>query len=94
MLLSDVRTHPSFRFIPEREDSFDQVCALFDEIDQWLRTGPVAHGMFWAESGLDVPFNEEHLASFRETMGRSWDAFEKFLFARSHAVDRATNMEW
>jgi hypothetical protein len=52
VLLADVRTHPSFRFVPAREDSFDQVCVLFDEIDEWLRTGPVTHGMFWAEPGI------------------------------------------
>jgi hypothetical protein len=94
VLLSDVRTHPSFRFVPTREDSFDQVCVLFDEIDEWLRTGPVSHGIFWAESGLDVQFDAQHLAEFRKAMSRGWDAFEEFVMNRSYAVDIAMNMDW
>jgi hypothetical protein len=94
VLLSDIRTHPSFRFVPGREDSFDQLCALFDEIDEWLRTGPVAPGMFWAESGLDVPFDAKSVAGFRKAVHSGQVTYEEFVMARSHAEDIAANMDW
>jgi len=94
VLLSDIRTHPSFRFVPGREDSFDQLCALFDEIDEWLRAGPVAAGMFWAESGLDVPFDAKRLGEIRKAVHHGRVSYEEFVVARSHAEDIAANMDW
>jgi hypothetical protein len=93
-LMSDVRTHPTFHLAPERESSFDQVCALFDELDAWLRSGPVKHGVQWAESGLDVPFNPEFLTEFRAASGADDATFERFLRRMDYMVDQAANMDW
>jgi len=94
VLLSDIRTHPTFHLVPEREMSFDQLCSLFDELDTWLRTGPIAHGIEWAEEGLDVPFNPESLSAFRRAASKGPEAFSNFVAHTSHGVDMATNMDW
>lgn len=94
MLMSDVRTHPTFHLVPERESSFDEVCALFDELDAWLRAGPVKHGVQWAESGLDVPFNPEFLTEFRAASGAGDAAFERFLHRMDYMVDQVANIDW
>jgi hypothetical protein len=94
MLMSGVRAHPTFRLAPERESSFDQVCTLFDELDEWLRTGPVKYGVQWAESGLDVSFNPKFLTDFRAASGAGDAAFELFLRRMDYIADQAVNMEW
>ncbi|MGH3899630.1 MAG: hypothetical protein ACRDTA_15585 [Pseudonocardiaceae bacterium] len=94
MLMSDVRTHPTFHLVPDRESSFDQVCALFDELDAWLRSGPVKHGVRWGESGLDVPFNPEFLTEFRAASSAGEVVFEHFLRRADYMADQAANMDW
>lgn len=93
-LMSGVHAHPTFHLAPERESSFDQICALFDELDAWLRAGPVKHGMQWAESGLDVPFNPEFLTEFRTSSGAGDEVFERFLRHMGYMADQAVNMDW
>jgi hypothetical protein len=56
LMLSDIRSHPTFHFLPERETSFDEVTALFDELDAWLRQSQLGPGIAWADAGLNISF--------------------------------------
>ena len=66
LMLSDIRTHPTFHFLPERETSFDEVTALFDEMDTWLRQSQVGPGFAWADAGLPISFEPERLEEMRQ----------------------------
>jgi len=92
VMLSDIRTHPTFHFLPERATSFDEVVSLFDELDEWLRHSKIWPGIAWAESGLDLPFE----ANFLNDMRRAADAgeFDQFLATVSYQVEQAENMDW
>ena len=94
LLLSDIRKHPSFSVVPEREQSFDQLCVLFDDLDTWLRTGQVATAIAWADAGLHIAFTEEFLRQFRQAAAEGPAAFDDYLMATSYEDDQATNMDW
>jgi hypothetical protein len=68
LMLSDIRTHPTFHFLPEREISFDEVAALFDEMDAWLRQSYVGPGIAWADEGLNISFEPEFLTELRQAV--------------------------
>ena len=94
LLLSDMRKHPSFSLVPEREESFDELCSLFDDLDRWLRTGHVAPAISWADAALDIAYTEEFLTQFREAAGKGPEAFDAYLTTTSYRNDQATNMDW
>jgi hypothetical protein len=94
LLLSDIRKHPSFSLVPTREESFDGLCTLFDDLDAWLRTGKVAPGIAWADAGLDIAFTDEFVGHFRQAVAGGSEAFEDYLMTTSYRGDRATNMDW
>jgi hypothetical protein len=94
LLLSDIRKHPSFSVVPEREQSFDELCTLFDDLGRWLRTGIVAPGIAWAEAALDIAFTEAFLGQFRQALAEGPAAFEDYLMTTSYRDDQATNMDW
>lgn len=92
MLLSDIRAHATFGIVPTRESRFDQVCALFDQLDAWLREGPIRFGIQWAETSMDVAFNPEFLNAFRTAVDNGPESFDEFVERQADAVDRAMNM--
>lgn len=94
LLLSDIREHPGFSVVPEREQSFDELCALFDDLGRWLRTGQVAPAIRWADECLDVAFTEEFLGSFRQAVTEGPEAFEAFQAQTSYEADLSDNMDW
>ena len=94
LLLSDIRKHPSFSVVPEREESFDELCAVFDELDRWLRTSQVAPAIRWADECFDIAFTEEFLARFRQAVANGPEAFDAYLTTTSYRDDQARNMEW
>ena len=67
LMLSDIRSHPTFHFLPERETSFDEVTTLFDELDAWLRQSQLGPGIAWANAGLNISFESERV----EEIGRA-----------------------
>lgn len=92
LMLSDVRSHPTFHFLPERETSFDEVTSLFDEIDAWLRRSHVGPGIAWAEEGLNISFEPEFLERMRQAVAAG--EFDEFLTRISYKDDQARNMDW
>ena len=94
LLLSDIRKHPSFSVVPERAQSFDQLCVLFDDLDTWLRTGQVATAIAWAGAGLHIAFTEEFLRQLRQAAAEGPAAFDDYLMTTSYEDDQATSMDW
>jgi hypothetical protein len=92
LMLSDIRTHPTFHFLPERETSFDEVSALFDEMDAWLRQSHVGPGIAWADEGLNISFEPEFLTKLRQAVAVG--EFDDLLTKTSYMADQATNMDW
>jgi hypothetical protein len=92
VLLSDIRTHPAFHLLPDRESSFDEVTGLFDELDAWLRQSKVWPGIAWAESGLDISFGADFLNEMRQAVTAG--EFDQFLTRVSCQVEQVTNMDW
>jgi hypothetical protein len=92
LMLSDIRTHPTFHFLPERETSFDEVTALFDEMDAWLRQSYVGPGIAWADEGLNISFEPELLTKLRQAVATG--EFDDLLTRTSYMADQATNMDW
>jgi hypothetical protein len=80
--------------IPEASGTFPEACAIFDATDHFLRTGGLRHAMSWIETGLQVPFNEEHLRNIRETMTAGDDAFDRELELFGEFEDRINNFEY
>ena len=92
LMLSDIRTHPTFHFLPERATSFDEVTALFDEMDAWLRQSYVGAGIAWADEGLNISFEPEFLTTLRQAVAAG--EFDDLLTRTSYVADQATNMDW
>jgi hypothetical protein len=92
LMLSDIRSHPTFHFLPTRENSFDEVATLFDELDAWLRQSQVGPGIAWANEGLNISFEPERLDDMRKAVATG--TFDELLTRVSNIADRETNMEW
>jgi hypothetical protein len=92
LMLSDIRSHPAFHFLPARETSFDEVTTFFDELDAWLRQGQVGPGIAWADAGLDISFEPERLQEMREAIANG--TFNDLLERVSYIDDQLTNMDW
>jgi hypothetical protein len=82
-----------YRVFPLDEASFADVCLLFDAVDSLLHSGQAKYGLRYAESGLDVPFDEKSCAKYNDAM-QSDEEFEEFLEERTYFVERHINMDW
>jgi hypothetical protein len=92
LMLSDIRGHPTFHFLPERETSFDEVTILFDELDAWLRQSPLGPGIAWADAGLNISFEAERVVEMRQAIASG--TFDDLLTRVSYLDDQMTNMDW
>lgn len=88
--LSQLRKSPLFSFLPAHESDVSGVFDLFDQLDSWLR-GRLPEATAWAESGLDVRFDDE----FRTALAvAAAGGFEDFLSWSEARADMAANMDW
>jgi hypothetical protein len=92
LMLSDIRSHPTFHFLPERETSFDEVTTLFDELDAWLRQSQLCPGIAWADAGLNISFETERVEEMRQAVASG--TFDDLLTRVSYLDDQMTNMDW
>lgn len=69
------------------------ILAVLDDADDWLRTGPTQYGVMYAELGLDLPLQQEHLDRAFAAM-TSVDDFRAWLDAFGQHVDDLSNMDW
>jgi len=79
--------------IPFREASFADACELFDRTDRYLANGPTRIGLKYAESGLDVAFDQRSVAGYNAVKG-SEEALDELIEYHSYLSDQATNMDW
>ena len=91
--LSDIRDKPHFRFVPIERENFQQVCDLFDKLDEWMRSSASWFGMQWVEGGLDLRFDQDFLDELRRAMA-SHEEFDIFTAQHGCNQDRASNMDW
>ncbi|URN16992.1 MULTISPECIES: hypothetical protein [Streptomyces] len=92
--LSNVTNMPEFHIFPERDQGFDELCTLFDEIDDFLCSGPLWASLEWVKYGLDVPLDEESLKIFRGKVSEGEAEFRDHLSRTSAHVEQAMNMDW
>lgn len=92
--LTDVRDSPHFDVIPVGSLDFEELCALFDEVDDFLATSQVTRfGMRYAEAGMNVLYDERSRRRFAEAM-ESDEQFEELLDHDSYVETLAMNMDW
>jgi|CXWL01.1.fsa_nt_gi hypothetical protein len=75
------------------DESFNQIMAVFDQFDAVLKTGPIRFAVKWAESGLDVAFDESSVSEYRAAMA-SDEAFDRLIEYRSCEYARHVNMDY
>ena len=78
---------------PLDHDSFLAVCELFDSVDSYLREGRTRFALMFAESGLDLPFDNDTRAELEQSMD-SESSFEELLEHYCFTAARHVNMEW
>jgi hypothetical protein len=75
------------------QQSFDEIVKLFDEFDEFLKTGPLRLPFRWVDAGLDVAFDESSRQRYRAAM-ESDSGFEHFLDGTLRRIDMEMNMDW
>lgn len=91
--LSDIRGRAQFEVFPIMEPKLSDITVLFDEVDEWMSTGPAEFGMQYVTSGYDVPVNGENIATARSAMDSRED-FDEYLARLGYEIDQMTNMDW
>lgn len=79
-------------FVATKED-FERACALFDEVDAFLKEGITHYGFLYAEAGLNVAYDPKTLAKYRTAMADE-ESFNSFLEHESYMHDQYANMDW
>lgn len=83
-----------FSFLPIRIDDHQTVCALFDELDALLTTGPLAAPHHLLEAGVDPAFDSETLSNYAEAIAGAPEELETFLDEWGENWARHTNMDY
>jgi hypothetical protein len=91
--LTRFRDSVQFNFLPVGHDDHQQVCTLFDAIDDLLATGRTKMGYEYAKSGLHVAFDEDSLKRYKEAM-KSKDALKKLIDRQSRLWELHVNMDY
>jgi hypothetical protein len=76
-----------------QEDSFKSLLDVFDDFDSSLNNGPLRFAKRWAESGLDLAFDERSLREYRSAM-ESDALFDEYIDYRQAQADMHANMEY
>jgi hypothetical protein len=90
--LTKVKDSPHFNFFPVEENKFKDICTLFDQFEDWLKSGKLAQGIKYLQSGLGVPFDDGSISKFREAIGS--DEFDNLIERWSYLDDQHTNMDY
>jgi hypothetical protein len=68
-----------FRMVPLPK--YEEICALLDEVDQYLDAHPeLGYGMMAVRSGLDARFDPDSLREYRQVMERSDMSGDRSIF--------------
>lgn len=74
-------------------ESFSEIVKFFDCVDDFLREGPLYFPMKWAESGLDVAFDDASRATYKTAMD-SEERFNDFLQWSQYQWEIHANMDF
>jgi hypothetical protein len=91
--LSDVRDTPHFELFPVDEADLEEIVAIFEAIDVWLRRAHTKYAMRWVEAGLDVSYDADSRSEYTRAMA-SDDAFDEFLDRSASRADAIANFEF
>lgn len=91
--LSKFKGSIHYSFFPVSQKSYDEICALFDRTDDFLRTGLTKYGMMYIEAGLDVAFDDDSISKYRSAMKSDKD-FVALIESTSYTDMINMNMDW
>ena len=80
--------------ISEAPSTFPEACELFDEVDEFLRTGPLSDAFVWIEGGLQVAFHAEHRKRIRTAIAEGSAPFHAEVRRFGELEDRVNNFEY
>jgi hypothetical protein len=91
--MSGHRNSVHFNLFPLEENSYNSVCALFDDFDNWLKDEALPAAWKFSESGLNLRFDKKYLDKLLEV---STDAtiFEEWLVRESYLADMYDNADY
>jgi len=73
--------------------SFSEIMKFFDSVDDFLRAGALYFPIRWAESGLDVAFDDANRETYKTAM-ESEERFNAFLECSEYEWERHANMDF
>lgn len=82
-----------FNLFPIEAENFNKICSLFDEVDEWLKETGIPLAWRYAESGLDLRFDENHILEMLAAAADP-DAFEEWLDKESYYADLYSNADY
>lgn len=91
--MSGHRNSVYFYLFPLEENHFNEVCSLFDEFDDWLRDEALPAAWRFAESGLDMRFDQKHLDELLE-VSADLKAFEEWIKGERNYADMLSNADY
>lgn len=91
--LSDVRDSMHFKFTPVESADHQEACRIFDQFDEYIRTGLLKKPQAMIESGIDVSFDQKSLESYSAAM-KSETEMEDFIDAWHRLDDMHANMDY
>ena len=80
--------------ISEAPSTFPDACAVFDEVYEFRRIGPIRLAMRWIEGGLQVPYDDQHRREIAEAMRQGEAAYVQVVDRCAEMEDRINNFEW
>ncbi len=82
-----------FNFFPIEEETFREICSLFDELDLWLREIGAPYAWKFAISGLNMRFDEKYIS---EMLSATSDpkTFEEWINKESYLADMYANVDY
>jgi hypothetical protein len=83
-----------FDFLPLVKEKHGSACALFDAVDELLRSGPLATAYSLLEAGVDPSFDTATLATYAEVVSASATDREMFIERWHYENDRHSNMDY
>jgi hypothetical protein len=82
-----------FNWFPLEQESFHEICVLFDDFDNWLKQVALPSAWKFAESGLDMRFDEKYMTELLSAAGSS-ASFDEWLDMESYHADMHANADY
>jgi hypothetical protein len=92
-LLTDHDVSFNLQITPVPQESYEQVCADFDSVDEFLSSSSLWAGYRFANSGLDVSFAASSLQEYAEA-AVSEESLEEFTHHEGYLHDMHANMDY